>query len=399
MIPAAATTAPTMLTLVLLSGLSVVSLNMFIPSLPSIAQEFQADYALVNLSIAGYAGMTAVLQLVMGPLSDRFGRRPVILAGLVIFILASLGCLLATDVWTFLLFRMMQAAITSGFAVSRAVIRDSAHAQRAASLMGYLSMAWAIAPMLGPVFGGVLDQLFGWRASFWAFFGFGAAVLALCWVDLGETNKTPSESIAKQFQAYPKLLRSRRFWGYSLCMAFSVGAFFAFLGGAPLVASTAFQMPPATLGFIMGSITGGFVLGSYLSGRCAGRYALTTMMIAGRIVACAGLAVGLMLVVVGLIHEVSLFGACIFVGLGNGLTMPSSSVGAMSVRPELAGSASGLSGALTAARRMSPNRCFLTEENGPFMLLGMMLLSSSMALVAGLYVVRIDRREPMTNPA
>lgn len=401
MIPAAVT-APSMLTLVLLSGLSVVSLNMFLPSLPSIAHEFQADYALVNLSIAGYAGMTAVLQLVMGPLSDRFGRRPVILAGLVIFIVGSLGCLLATDVWTFLLFRMLQAAITSGFAVSRAVIRDSAHAQKAASLMGYLSMAWAIAPMLGPVFGGALDQLFGWRASFWAFLGFGAAVLTLCWVDLSETNKTPSESIAKQFQAYPKLFRSRRFWGYSLCMAFSVGAFFAFLGGAPLVASTVFQIPPATLGFIMGSITGGFVLGSFLSGQCAGRYALTTMMIAGRIVACAGLAVGLVLVLAGIIHEVSLFGACIFVGLGNGLTMPSSSVGAMSVRPELAGSASGLSGALTGAGgavTSAVTGAILTEENGAFMLLGMMLLSSSMALVAALYVLWLDRREPMTNPA
>jgi len=391
-----------MLTLVLLSGLSVVSLNMFLPSLPSIAHEFQADYALVNLSIAGYAGMTAVLQLVMGPLSDRFGRRPVILAGLVIFIVGSLGCLLATDVWTFLLFRMLRAAITSGFAVSRAVIRDSAHAQKAASLMGYLSMAWAIAPMLGPVFGGALDQLFGWRASFWAFLGFGAAVLALCWVDLSETNKTPSESTAKQFQAYPKLFRSRRFWGYSLCMAFSVGAFFAFLGGAPLVAATVFQIPPATLGFIMGSITGGFVLGSFLSGQCAGRYALTTMMIAGRIVACAGLAVGLVLVLAGIIHEVSLFGACIFVGLGNGLTMPSSSVGAMSVRPELAGSASGLSGALTGAGgavTSAVTGAILTEENGAFMLLGMMLLSSSMALVAALYVLWLDRREPMTNPA
>ena len=391
-----------MLTLVLLSGLSVVSLNMFLPSLSNIADEFQADYALVNLSIAGYAGMTAVLQLVMGPLSDRVGRRPVILAGLVIFIFASLGCLLATDVWTFLFFRMLQAAIISGHAVSRAVIRDSAHAQKAASLMGYLSIAWAIAPMLGPVFGGALDQLFGWRASFWAFLGFGAAVLALCWVDLGETNKTPSETFAKQFQTYPKLFRSRRFWGYSLCMAFSVGAFYAFLGGAPLVAATVFQMSPATLGFYMGTITAGFVLGSFLSGQFAARCALTTMMIAGRIVACTGLIVGLGLLLAGIVHVASLFGACMFVGLGNGMTMPSSSAGAMSVRPELAGSASGLSGALTGAGgavMSAITGAILTEENAAFVLLGMMLLSSLMALMAALYVLWLDRYEPKTNLA
>ncbi len=398
----AAVTPPTMLTLVLLSGLSVASLNMFLPSLSNIADEFQADYALVNLSIAGYAGMTAVLQLVMGPLSDRVGRRPVILAGLVIFIFASLGCLLATDVWTFLFFRMLQAAIISGHAVSRAVIRDSAHAQKAASLMGYLSIAWAIAPMLGPVFGGALDQLFGWRASFWAFLGFGAAVLALCWVDLGETNKTPSETFAKQFQTYPKLFRSRRFWGYSLCMAFSVGAFYAFLGGAPLVAATVFQMSPATLGFYMGTITAGFVLGSFLSGQFAARCALTTMMIAGRIVACTGLIVGLGLLLAGIVHVASLFGACMFVGLGNGMTMPSSSAGAMSVRPELAGSASGLSGALTGAGgavMSAITGAILTEENAAFVLLGMMLLSSLMALMAALYVLWLDRYEPKTNLA
>jgi MFS transporter, DHA1 family, multidrug resistance protein len=402
MFPAAATTAPTMLTLVLLSGLAVGSLNMFLPSLANIAHEFQADYALVSLSIAGYAWMAAVLQLLMGPLSDRIGRRPVILAGLVIFIVASLGCLLATNVWTFLLFRMLQAAIVSGYAVSVAVIRDSAEARKAASLMGYLAMGWAIAPMLGPVLGGVLDQFFGWRASFWAFLGFGAAVLALCWVDLGETNKSPSETFTKQFQAYPKLFRSRRFWGYSLCMAFSVGAFYAFLGGVPLVAATVFQMSPTALGIAMGSITGGFILGSFLSGRLASRHALTTMMIAGRIVACTGLAVGLGLLLAGMVHAVTLFGACMFVGVGNGLSTPSSSAGAASVRPELAGSASGLSGALSGAvgAVMSAiTGAMLTVDNGPFLLLGMMLLSSSMALVAALYVFWLDRREPVTNPA
>ena len=168
-----------MFTLILLSALSVVSLNMFVASLSNIAEEFQADYALVNLSIAGYAGMTAVLQLIIGPLSDRFGRRPVILAGLVIFILASLGCILADDIWMFLFFRLLQGAISSGLVLSNAVVRDMAPAREAASLMGYLAMAWAVAPMLGPMLGGVLDELFGWRASFVAFVGLGMAILSL----------------------------------------------------------------------------------------------------------------------------------------------------------------------------------------------------------------------------
>jgi Bcr/CflA subfamily drug resistance transporter len=399
----AASAPPKLFTLVLLSGLSVVSLNMFLPSLSNIAAEFQTSYRLLaSVSIAGYAAMTTVLQLLIGPLSDRVGRRPVVLVSLVIFVVASLGCLLALDVWAFLLFRTMQAAIVSGFALSRVIIRDTEPAQKAASLMGYLSIAWAIAPMLAPMLGGAFDQLFGWRANFWAFLGFGAAVLVLCWLDLGETNKNPSETFTKQFKAFPSLFRSRRFWGYSLCMAFSMGALYAFLAAAPLVATTVFQMSPATLGFYMGSTAAGFILGSFVSGRFAALYPLTTMMVAGRVVACAGLAAGLSLLLAGVVHEVSLFGSCVFLGFGNGVSMPSSNAGAMSVRSELIGSAAGLSGALTGAggALMSGiTGTILNEANAAFVLLGMMLLSSTMALLAALLVLWLDRREAAANPA
>jgi Bcr/CflA subfamily drug resistance transporter len=389
-------------TLVLLSGLSVVSLNMFLPSLSNIAAEFQAGYGLLaSMSIAGYAGMTTVLQLLIGPLSDRFGRRPVILVSLVIYILGSLGCLLATDVWTFLLFRTIQAAIISGFALSRVIIRDTEPAQKAASLMGYLSIAWAIAPMLAPMFGGALDLLFGWRANFIAFLVFGAAVLALCWFDLGETNKNPSETFTKQFKSFPSLFRSWPFWGYSLCMAFSMGALYAFLAAAPLVATAVLRMSPATLGIYMGSTAAGFILGSFVSGRFAAHYPLTTMIVAGRVVAFAGLTVGLGLLLAGIVHEFSLFGSCVFLGVGNGISMPSSNVGAMSVRPELVGSAAGLSGALTGAggALMSGiTSTVLNEANAAFVLLGMMLVSSTMALLAALLVLCLDRRKTKGNP-
>jgi Bcr/CflA subfamily drug resistance transporter len=398
----AASAPPRLFTLVLLSGLSVVSLNMFLPSLSNIAAEFQAGYGLLaSMSIAGYAGMTTVLQLLIGPLSDRFGRRPVILVSLVIYILGSLGCLLATDVWTFLLFRTIQAAIISGFALSRVIIRDTEPAQKAASLMGYLSIAWAIAPMLAPMLGGALDLLFGWRANFIAFLVFGAAVLALCWFDLGETNKNPSETFTKQFKSFPSLFRSWPFWGYSLCMAFSMGALYAFLAAAPLVATAVLRMSPATLGIYMGSTAAGFILGSFVSGRFAAHYPLTTMIVAGRVVAFAGLTVGLGLLLGGIVHEFSLFGSCVFLGVGNGISMPSSNVGAMSVRPELVGSAAGLSGALTGAggALMSGiTSTVLNEANAAFVLLGMMLVSSTMALLAALLVLCLDRRKTKGNP-
>jgi len=204
-----------------------------------------------------------------------------------------------------------------------------------------------------------------------------------------------------QFATYPELLRSRRFWAYALCMAFSTGAFYAFLGGAPMVAKTVFEMSPATLGFYMGTMTAGFMLGSFLSGRYASRYQLTTMMIAGRIVACTALVMGLLLFLAGAVHAISLFGACVFVGLGNGLTMPSSSAGALSVRPKLAGSAAGLAGSLTVAGGAvisSITGAILTEENGAYAVLEVMLFSSLTALFAAVYVLWADHYERHAKP-
>ena len=329
--------------------MSVLSLNMFLPSLTNMAADFHVDYGLISFSIAGYLGVTAVLQLIIGPLSDRFGRRPVQLAALLIFTLASAVCAVTEDIWTFLAFRVCQGAVISGWVTSLAIVRDTRPPQEAASLIGYISMAMAVSPMLGPMLGGALDALFGWRASFVTYFGLGLALFALCWADLGETNQARSASFGEQLRSYPALLGSERFWGYALCMSFSTGAFYCFLAGAPLVATKLYGLSTEVLGIAMGSITAGFMFGSFLSGRFAKRHALTTMMIGGRIVACSGLLAGLALILAGATHVAFLFAATIFVGIGNGLTTPSASAGALSVKPELAGSASGLSGALTVA--------------------------------------------------
>mgnify|MGYP000689939043 FL=1 len=149
---------PKLLTLILLTGLSVLSLNMFLPSLAHMARSFDVDYALISLSIGGYLAVSAVLQIIMGPLSDLYGRRPVILIGLALFTLASIGCYFATDFWLFMVFRMLQAGIASGMALSRAVVRDVAPAKEAARLLGVIGTAMALAPLLGPMVGGLLDE-------------------------------------------------------------------------------------------------------------------------------------------------------------------------------------------------------------------------------------------------
>jgi Bcr/CflA subfamily drug resistance transporter len=392
----AAKSSPRLLTLILLAALSTLSLNLFLPSLTNIARDFEADYALVSLSIAGYLATTAVLQLVIGPMSDRFGRRPVLLCALSIFVIGSLGCLLARDIYSFLLFRALQAAVISGWVLSMAMIRDTRSEGEAASLIGYVAMSMAIAPMLGPMIGGLLDELFGWRSSFLLYSVFGTALLLLCWRDLAETNRSPSATFAVQFQVYPQLLGSRRFWGYALCGLFSTGAFYVFLAGVPLVAARQFSISPGQLGFYMGTITAGFAVGSFVAGRYSQRHALTTMMIAGRLIACGGLAMGLVLFLLGYAHGLTLFLATVFAGVGNGISMPSVNTGAISIRPGLAGSAAGLVGASTVAggALLTSFTGYLLEDgNAAIRLLWIMLCCAVLALAAALYVLLIDRRE------
>ncbi len=393
---------PHLLTLVILTAVSVVTLNMILPSLAHMAAEFGVPYGYVNLAISGYLAITAVLQIIIGPMSDRFGRRPVLLASLAVFVLASIGCVLAQNIWVFLGFRMLQGAIAAGQVLSRAIIRDMHPPNRAASLMGYVSMAMAIAPMLAPVLGGALDMLFGWRASFILFTLAGLAVFALLWVDLGETNQTPSATFGKQMRAYPHLFGSRRFWGYSLCVAFSVGGFYTFITGAPLVASAWFNLSPATLGIGIGIITTGFIAGNFLTGRLAARTSLIRLILWGRVVATFGPMLGFLLFLLGLGNLWVFFASAIAVGFGNGLTIANASAGLLSVRPDLAGSASGLSGALAVglgAVLTSSTGAIVTAQNAPFAVLIMMSLISGLGLLAALYVYWLDLVDPLPESA
>ena len=385
------TTPPHLITLILLTGAATLSLNMFLPSLANIARDLNTSYAVVSLAVAGYLAASAVIYLVIGPLSDRYGRRPVLLWALVLFTTASLGCALATDIEFFLFCRLLQGGMVSGSALSMAIVRDTTPKEQAAGRLGYIAMAMALAPMLGPALGGVLDAAFGWRASFYAYAGAGLALLIICWVDLGETRPETSTRARLDFPALFSLLRDPAFLSFALCTALSTGAFYIFVSGVPLVAETAFGISTGQLGLFIGSITGGFMFGSFLSGRLAPRFRLTTMMLAGRITACAGLSLGVLVLLAGVLSPVFFFGSTIFVGIGNGLTMPSSNSGAMSVRPSLTGSAAGLNGSMnvaTGAALTALAGSILSLWPTPLALISLMLASSIGGLLAAIWARR-----------
>lgn len=387
---------PHLVTLVAMSALSILSLNMFLPSLSVMADDWKADYAVVSISFTGYLLVTAILQLFAGPVSDRHGRRPVAIGALCIYVIASLGCAVASDLTWFLGFRLLQAAVAVAAVLAIVVIRDTTSPQEAASRIGYVSMVMAIAPMIGPMIGGFLTEAMGWRANFYVFLGLGLVVLGMLWADLGETNTTPSKTYLSQFLAYPDLIRSRRFWAYAVCNSLSVGAFFVFISSVPLIATNEMELTPGKLGVLIGAITAGFMLGNFLTGRFARHFALTTMMIAGRMSGLFGMTLGFIFLFNGALTPLTLGLSVVFVGLGNGLTLPSSNAGLMSVRPNLAGSAAGLSGAMTVtsgAILSSLATGYVAKLGGPAGMFALMSICISVGLAASLLVRRIDASE------
>ena len=388
-------TPPHIVTLVLITGVAALNMNMVLPGLPSLAEYYGADYAVVSLTISAYLALTAALQLIIGPLSDRYGRRPVILGSFGVFLCATIGCLFAPTIESFLAFRMIQATIASGIALSRAVVRDTVSTDRAASQIGYVTMGMALMPMIGPMIGGFLVEGFGWRSIFAFMFVAGLGVTTLAWADLGETNTTRSTSFGAQFRAYPELFRSRRFWGYSATAAMASGAFFAFLGGGPWVASQVLGLTPSQLGFYFGFIALGYMMGNFLSGRFSAQYGIDRMMLAGAIVSTSGMALGLAFLAFGIATAPTFFGTILFVGLGNGLVMPNATAGLVSVRPHLAGSASGLGGALQIGGGAALSvlaGTLASASAGAAPLVWLMFACSAMGIVTTLWVMRVAAR-------
>ena len=362
---------PSRATLIFLTAISVLTLNLFLPSLPSMAKDFGVSYGAMSAAISSYLFLSALFSLVLGPLADSFGRRPVLLITFGIFTLAS-ACAAITENYTlFLFFRMIQAVCVTGSTLSRAIVRDMYPPGRGTSVLGHIAMAMSVAPLIGPMLGGVLDETLGWRSVFWLFTLMGALSFVMIWIDLGETAKGMGRGVREHMKGYRQVIRSQAFWMYTLVIGSSISAFFTFLSGAPLVASVVFDMAPSSVGIVMGATAFGFFFGSFAAVRLAEKISLGAMMIFGRLIALVGPLTALVLVLTDFIGPLSFFGLMITIGIGNGLSLPSANTGVMSVRPDLSASASGASGAIGIAMGAfgsAVTGALLTPQNSEWLL-------------------------------
>jgi DHA1 family bicyclomycin/chloramphenicol resistance-like MFS transporter len=341
---------PTLIALLIAAAaVSPLGINMYLPSMPAMARALSVDYATIQLTLSLYLAAMAVGQLVLGPLSDRLGRRPVLLVGLVTFVGGSLICSAAQSIELLIAGRVVQAlGGCTGITLSRAIVRDLYDRDRVASMIGYVTMGMAVAPMVAPTIGGALEAQYGWRASFAFLTVFGSLLLLLAFWLLPETNQARNSvhSVRAQVRGYAGLLHSRRFWGYALTTAFVSAVFFAFLAGAPYVTIELMGRSPAEYGFYFAFVPSGYLLGNFLTGRFAGRWGPNRFIVAGMLLTSLSIAAVATTFAAGLMHPLALFAPMFLMGAGNGLVLPNGIAGAVSVKPELAGAAAGLSGSL-----------------------------------------------------
>jgi MFS transporter, DHA1 family, multidrug resistance protein len=330
--------------LMTMTAIGSMSLNILVPAVPRLADLFSADVEIIQLTISLYIVGLALAQLMCGPLSDRFGRRPVILAGFALATCASLGAIVATSANMLILMRVLQAiGGATGVAIGRAIIRDLFGRDRSAQMLSLVASAMAVAPMVAPLVGGVLDRWFGWQAIF--LFAAGASLLVFGWTatTLPETRPDRTESQGGFITDLRSLACNGRYIGYVLVAALGCGAFFVFVGGGTHVVITMMRRSPTEYGAWFLAVSGGYILGNVITSRLSLRYGVDRMLWLGIVGELVGAAIG-----IALMFDVETLGLVAVVAaptlIGNGMLLPNAIAGAVSVRPLAAGAASGLLG-------------------------------------------------------
>ncbi|CAG0960420.1 partial Bicyclomycin resistance protein, partial [Burkholderiales bacterium] len=259
------------LLLTTLVALGPLSTDLYLPALPALTRDFSTDVARVQLTLSVFLAGFALAQLAYGPLSDRFGRRPILLAGLVIYLGASVACMFAPSIEALIAARFVQAlGACAGPVLGRAVVRDVYGPSQAARVLAYISGAMAIAPMLGPVLGGWLTVWFGWRANFAALALFSALQCVATALLLGESNahKDPEATrLTRMTQNFSGLLSAREYRGYLLCFSFAYAGLFAFISGSSFVLINLHGLSPQWYGASFGFVVAGYIAGTLISGR------------------------------------------------------------------------------------------------------------------------------------
>ena len=364
------------------SALGPSAMQILLPGLPIIEREFEVNNETAQLSLSLSMLGIALGTLFYGPLSDKYGRRPVMLLGIGITLLGSVFCAFADSIGQLIFWRFVQAfGGAVGLVLARAIIRDVYGAHEAARVIATLVMIMVAVPMVSPAIGGELMQFFGWHSVFWAIALLSLLLALLMFNRLPETlpQPVPFEGLRAMLGTFIYLLRGRAFRGYAFCVTFVSVVFFTFIAGAPEIMVSVLDRPPTEYGYYFVMLPLGFMAGNYVARRLSRGHGVDIMIHIGTLFGVTGISLAIFLQLAGLREPIALFAPVTLAVFGNGITLPNAQAAAINEFPRLAGSASGLTGFLQMAFSAAAAQFVAVIFNGTALPLLLLLLFSALS--------------------
>ncbi len=333
-----------LLTLVTFSG--TLAMHIFVPALPRAARDLDTGVGAMQMTVSLYIFGLALGQLVYGPLSDRFGRKPVLMAGLALYTTAGLAAALAPNAHALIAARLFQAlGGCAGLVLGRAIVRDTALPREAVRRLALMNLMVMLGPGVAPLIGGALAATSGWRSILFLLFGLGIANLVFTWLLLPETGSPAANAdLPTLARNYRRLLRSPRFLGFAVGGGCATTSMYAFIAAAPFIIVDQLQRPPSEVGVCLATLISGVWLGSLLTSRLISKVAIERLLVRANMASVLAAFLFLALVLSGHLSVVSAMGCMFVFAVGTGMASPTALTLAISVSPEIAGSASGLYG-------------------------------------------------------
>jgi MFS transporter, DHA1 family, multidrug resistance protein len=382
------------LLLVAVTACGTLGMHIIIPALPATARALQMSIGTSQLTITLYLIGLAIGQLLYGPISDRFGRRPVLLAGLSLFTGASILTAAAPNAGLLIGARVLQSlGGCAGLVLGRAAVRDGATAEKAAGQLALLTLVMALVPAIAPAIGGYLTAYIHWRASYVLLAVFGAATLLACAVMMPETLTQSGSSRRSMVTAYVRLLRSPRFLGYAVGGACSTTAFYAFMSASPFIFETLLHEPPQRIGLYYLMLMVGVAAGSLGANRLAGRMPVQRALRIANGLGILGAALFALADAGGVLSVATVVGPVSLFMVGAGMASPFALAGSVSVNPQAIGAASGMYGFIQMGYGMLCTVVVETWHPGAVYPVATVLLASAVVGQAALSLaMRAERR-------
>ncbi|WP_324679219.1 Bcr/CflA family multidrug efflux MFS transporter [Hymenobacter sp. GOD-10R] len=334
----------------LLTAFGPMSIDMYLPAFPAIAREFGVNIAAVQYTLAAYNVGLALGQLLYGPLADQWGRKPNLLAGMMLYAGAAIGCAGATSVSSLIMLRLLQAVGgCSGMVLARAIVRDKFEGNEAARVFSTMMLIMGVAPILAPTVGSFFVAHANWRLIFWVLAGLAAVALVSILLMLPETlpaERRNPEAVRRAFHNYGRLLQDRAFVGYSLTAGMVQASMFAYITGSSFVFTQLFGLSAQQYGLLFGANASGLIAASQLNNRLLRRFTFQQIL---RGVTLVNMLAGFTLLVLASTGWLGIYGITLplFVVVSSvGFTSPNATAGALQQHAQQAGSASALLGTL-----------------------------------------------------